>query len=264
MEVEVLTAKVATVSIGQLKFEGLLIQDGRYAVSSQQINNLFSISAHPNHVTRSLKHLLGDDYAPTRLKVKNGTIENKNRKFSNSTITSSVFLDDFRRVIRKLDKQGNFLAQDIVEMLLGVSLEQLFADAFDVPLTKSDRQQIASRILDVAAPWERLYDENRNKGFKWFGYRFYNDYIYCFFTPEEWCKINNLNPVRKEKNGRCDRLQRIHQYIESSTKDRLRDTVATVLGFVDVSNTPEEFQELYRRKYGRIEQLSLSLTPKYH
>lgn len=116
-----------------------------------------------------------------------------------------------------------------------------------------------NRILDAAAPWERLYDENRNKGFKWFGYRFYNDYVYCFLTTEEWCKINQLNPVRKEVNGRCDRLERIHQYIEPETKSRLRDTVATILGFVDVSNTPEEFQELYRRKYGRVEQLRLEL-----
>lgn len=114
-------------------------------------------------------------------------------------------------------------------------------------------------ILNEPNPWERLFDENRNKGFAWFGHHFYHDYIYCFLTLEEWCYLNQVNPVRKESNGRCDREYRIHQFIDRDIKDRLEDTVRVVMSFVDVSNTPEEFIELYRRKYQRIGQLNLPL-----
>lgn len=114
-------------------------------------------------------------------------------------------------------------------------------------------------ILDNPNPWERLFDENRNKAFSWFGYHFYHEYIYCFLTAEEWCHLNEVNPVRKEPSGRCDREYRIHQFIDQSIRDRLEETVRVVMSFVDVSNTPEEFVELYRRKYQRIGQLNLSL-----
>ena len=61
-------AKVAQVDFGFVQIEGLMLPDGSYAIAGVQANKILGFSAHPNHVSRSLKRILGAGFSPTRLR----------------------------------------------------------------------------------------------------------------------------------------------------------------------------------------------------
>jgi hypothetical protein len=55
--------------------------------------------------------------------------------------TLAVTLEDFQKVITLLDRSGHKLAQDFRDALFGLSLQQLFCDAFGLKFEQEDRQQ---------------------------------------------------------------------------------------------------------------------------
>ena len=60
-------AIVAQIEYAGLSFEGLLLPDDSYAISVTQANKILQFSAHPNHASRSVKRILGDEFQPTRM-----------------------------------------------------------------------------------------------------------------------------------------------------------------------------------------------------
>ena len=120
-------AIVATVSIGKLEIEGLLLPDGTYAIAAPQIARL--ISASPTHITKSLKRALGGDVRLTRVKT----------ELSNNPATV-LTLEQFSKALFRLALKGNKKAVEVSEVLQELSLRQLFADAFGEKFEKEERQ----------------------------------------------------------------------------------------------------------------------------
>jgi hypothetical protein len=120
-----LTAEVTKVQVGILEFDGLMLSDGRYAIAVPQIAEIFQFAI--NHASRDLKTLLGEGFQFAKLKTK-----------LNPKAVNIVFLEDFKKIIRLLDKKGNPLAEALTDALLEEGLERRFARAFGVKLDEDE------------------------------------------------------------------------------------------------------------------------------
>lgn len=166
------------------------------------------------------------------------------------------------KIIRYYDRKGKSEAQASFDAIAEIGLTHFIqAKTGWVPeqykAAPQAHQQI-NRILDQPDPWKRLFEkEFCDRVITWFGHQFYWDFVYCWMTPDERCKLNQVNPVRKEANGRCDRLYRIHQFVEEETKDRLHDEVVRLIAWVEASTSREDFLRLYGNAKGMGKQLPL-------
>jgi len=121
------TAIVSPVPIGNRSIEGLLLQDGTYAIAVPQICSIFSFAK--EHASRDLKAILGKGFSLS-----------KARTTLNSQPVNCVTLKDFEILTFELVLRGNSPAIAFTRDLLGFSLQVLFDDAFDKESTKESRQ----------------------------------------------------------------------------------------------------------------------------
>lgn len=125
----ILTAVVTQVPIGNTSVEGLMTEDGVFYIGIPQVADLFEVSR--NTAARDFKRLMGENSKPS---IKLKTEFNKN-------VTTAFTLTEFEQLVAKLDRKGNKAAQDFRDTLVGLSLHQLFCDAFGIKFEKEDRQQ---------------------------------------------------------------------------------------------------------------------------
>jgi hypothetical protein len=117
---------------------GLQMPDGSYGVSVQQAASVLSVNQ--EHATRDVKRILGKGVQLTQ--VATNRAERQNR---DETI---ITLEQFRTVLLYLDRAGNEPARRLTDILLGLSIEQLFHDAFGVHYEKHERQAyLAARYV---------------------------------------------------------------------------------------------------------------------
>jgi hypothetical protein len=64
-----------------------------------------------------------------------------------------------------LDKKGNHAASKFVDVMLGLSLHQLFCDAFGLKFEKEDRQRWISSRLTTKVDFRELTDHLKANGF---------------------------------------------------------------------------------------------------
>jgi len=126
------SAHVTDVSIGNLVVEGLMYEDGTFAIALPQISKLFPESIRPNQATRTVRRALGKcseefsiDRATSRL---------------HSKAVNTLTLDMFEILVFELAMAGDALAQDFLRILFGLTLTQLWSDAFKVKFEADDRQ----------------------------------------------------------------------------------------------------------------------------
>jgi hypothetical protein len=238
----ILSADVTEVKLGNLIVPGLMDQSKCFYVAIPQIAALTLPQDSQNKASQTFKRLMGADFKTHKFKT----------KFNKNT-TLAVSLLDFERLIAKLDRSGNKAAQDIRDALVGLSLHQLFSDAFGINVSNQDRQEfLKSRIIEAPNPWKRLYEKDAcEKAFSWFGANFYWEYCYHWMTDEERAKLNAVNPPI---NG--ERKHRIHQYIEKEARERLTPKMQELCVLVDVCASRNEFITKYMRRYG-LNQLEL-------
>jgi hypothetical protein len=132
------SAHVTDVSIGNLTVEGLMYEDGTFAIAIPQISKLFPESIGQNQATRTVKYALGKrsedisiDKAKTRL---------------HSKAVNTITLDMFEILVFELAMAGDVLAQNFLRILFGLTLKQIWSDAFKVKFEAEDRQaEITSR-----------------------------------------------------------------------------------------------------------------------
>lgn len=122
-------AQITQIKFGFLEIQGLMFPDGSFGVSIPQVNELISFSASNNTTSRDLKRLLGDGFSPTKTKVE-----------GLRQLINTMSLIEFEKMLRLLDRAGNLQARQLVDSLVGLSLTQLFADAFGQQFEANDRQ----------------------------------------------------------------------------------------------------------------------------
>jgi len=248
MAKKILTGKVTQIQLGAISIEGLLLEDGTFAIAQQQVATLFSVL--PTSIPKMLRRLLGGSFQLFQVKTnRNDGTPRQNRS------ESAMNLIQFEKVLRKLDRKGNKTAQEITDGLVGLSFNQVWSDAFGVQFNaESRRAYLKSRILDAPNPWVRMYDPRFcRRVFSWFGAHFYWLWVYDFLSPEEQAKHNRLNPV---VNGKRD--CRIHQYLDDSTKDRIKEHIRALVVLVDTSTSRQDFLTRVSRLDG-VDQLDLGV-----
>lgn len=139
--------KVATVKLSAIEFEGLRNPEtGEYRVAAPQVVKLFSYTdikpASTSNPTKTLKFALGEDFQPVPMATE-----------LNPNPANTIDLQQFRKVIRHFDCKGNNVAQNMMDILMDVSLENLFNDAFGIKNTSENNQKIANESL------QRKYEE---------------------------------------------------------------------------------------------------------
>lgn len=129
-------ASVATVKLGTIEFDGLLLSDGSFGISVPQANQLLVFSPSNNTASRDLKRILGEGFSPSKVKIENV-----------KQLINSIPLLDFESVVFELSLKGHQKAIAFSRTLIGLSLHQLYADAFGLKFESEDRQKYLKERL---------------------------------------------------------------------------------------------------------------------
>ncbi|BDA74361.1 hypothetical protein CAL7716_085270 [Calothrix sp. PCC 7716] len=122
-----ITAKITPVAIGLFSIDGLRDEEGRYYIGVPQITGEFQFDS--RQASRAFKSLLGKDCLFTKLKTS-----------LNPKAINAIPLVDFEKLLVELALKGNTRAIELVRGLAGLSLHQLFSDAFKVKFEQEERQ----------------------------------------------------------------------------------------------------------------------------
>jgi hypothetical protein len=123
-------ALVKTVSIGHIEFEGLMLPDGNFGISLQQLRFLAFPSVLPKSASKHLKGVCGKEFQFFRCATE-----------LNNRPQLIIDLNQLNFCLTELAFKGHSEARDLVRVLAGLSLYQLFCDAFEERFEKEDRQQ---------------------------------------------------------------------------------------------------------------------------
>jgi hypothetical protein len=83
----------------------------------------------------------------------------------NKNTTLSISLLEFERVLAKLDRAGNVKAQAFRDGLVGLSLQQLFCDAFGVKFETEQRQEWLEERFKTKKDFRPLTAQLKANGF---------------------------------------------------------------------------------------------------
>ncbi len=109
-------------------FPALELRSSLYAIRSFLIRHFQTL--------KDFKALLGKDFQFSKLKTK-----------LNPKPINALTLTEFEQLVTKLDRNGNKAAQDFRDSLIGLSLHQLFCDAFGIKFEKEERQQYLAQRM---------------------------------------------------------------------------------------------------------------------
>ena len=145
-------AEIADVRIGCLTLQGLMSENGDFGVAVPQAAKLNLVR--PGQASRDLKALLGQGFQFDKWQTP-----------LNPKAVNVIPVDRFQDLIRALDKKGNKAASDFVDALLGLSLHQLFCDAFGRKFEAEDRQVWLNAWFAVKHDFRPLTDALKKAGF---------------------------------------------------------------------------------------------------
>lgn len=250
----ILTAKVAIVRFGKIEIEGLLFEDGSLGVAIPQLARLDFVP--PNRSQKQIEALLGISL-PSHRKAKTDI---------NSKAVNTIDLLDFERILRKLDKSNHPVAESMADALIGLSLQQLFSDAFDIEFEKIQRQTfLATRITDIpdktkpkhfSDDWQK--EAERVTGYQWQGYpmaNFIRRWVYDLLGVKVTQRLNEVNPY-KEGTGRRENLH--YQHFDTDADERvLKAHISEILTLLKVSQSEFDFERLMKNRFGDGVQLDL-------
>lgn len=133
-------AEVANVDFAFAQTEGLMFSDGSYGIGVRQANECLKFVGSHRNANRAVKSLLGEGYTGIRM----ATELNSNKAYV-------LTLDQFKQLIRELDKRGNPVASAFVDAMITEAIERRFDHAFNVKRSEEERNERAklrmSRLL---------------------------------------------------------------------------------------------------------------------
>jgi len=120
-------AEIAQVPFGNLSLEGLMAEDGTFGIAVPQLisHNL----VRQNNAQRDVQTYMGETFNFVKWKT-----------VISIRAVNVILLTDFEKLLAKLDRAGNKAAQDMRDDLVGMSMHQLFSDAFGIKFEKEDHQ----------------------------------------------------------------------------------------------------------------------------
>lgn len=124
----ILTAIVTDVPVGHLTIPGLMDENKEFYVGVPQVVSQFQFDS--RQASRDIKTLLDKDFQFDKLKTP-----------LNPKAINALPLDYYESLVFELVLKGNPAAIAFSRSLIGLSLRQLFSDAFNVKFEKDDRQQ---------------------------------------------------------------------------------------------------------------------------
>lgn len=138
-------AIVSEVQIGTIAIEGLMLPDGSFAVAVPQIASLLQFLN--KNASRDLKALMGEGFQFLKAKSE-----------LNPKPVNIVTLPQFSAILLELSLRGNESAIAMSRLLVGLSLHQLFCDAFGVKFEAEDRQQWLIERMESKRLFRELTD----------------------------------------------------------------------------------------------------------
>jgi hypothetical protein len=123
-----LQAHITDVKIGSITIQGLMTTSGEYFIAIPQLTEIELIP--PNRSLKQIESLLGI-YFQSHQKLITAI---------HPKAVNVINLSEFIQVLKILSKRGNEFAIDLIDALIGLSLHQLFSDAFGVKFEAEDRQ----------------------------------------------------------------------------------------------------------------------------
>lgn len=151
----ILHASVTTVQIGPVALEGLMNENGDFAIAVPQFADIIQTSR--NTASRDLKRLMGEGSKTSIAFEKWATPFNKRG-------VNVLTIADFERVLFEYAINGNAAAIALTRALVGLSLHQVFADAFGLKFEKEDRQRWLSERLESKHNFRPLTDQLKLHG----------------------------------------------------------------------------------------------------
>lgn len=148
----IIKADIAQVSVGPLTIEGLMSENADFGVAVPQTAALFQFDT--EQASRSIKPLLHKGFQFDKWKTP-----------LNPKAVNVIPLDQFQVLVRALDKKGNPSAGLFVDVMLGLSLHQLFADAFGIKFEAENRQRWLNCRLATKEDFRDLTDCLKACGF---------------------------------------------------------------------------------------------------
>lgn len=149
----ILTATVTKVKIGPVSMDGLMSENGDFAIALPQVSEHFRF---PNkHAARTVKPMLGEGFQFPKWKTE-----------LNPKAVNVIPLAEMEKLILELALQGNEAAIAFSRALIGLSLHQLFCDAFGKKFEKEDRQRWLTERMESKHNFRPLTDQLQRHGFK--------------------------------------------------------------------------------------------------
>ena len=111
-------AQIALIDLGFVKFEGLMLPNGDYAIAVPQIADLFQASR--NTASRDFKRLLGERFQPSKISTQ-----------FNQAPVNVIDIASFTILVRALDKAGYKTATALIDAFFEEGIERRFDRAFN-------------------------------------------------------------------------------------------------------------------------------------
>ena len=131
-------------------------ENGDFGVAVPQVVGLELVP--PNRSVKQLEALLGKAFPSHAIQ--------KWKTPLNSKAVNVIPLDNFQDLIRALDKKGNTAASAFVDAMFGLSMHQLFCDAFGQKFEAEDRQRWLEARMATRHDFRPLTDQLKAYGFE--------------------------------------------------------------------------------------------------
>ncbi len=252
--------------IGDIEFDAIkVLATGEYRMSGRQI--LLAVGQNDNWFSRlgkkgglSFETLDSMDLSILR----DCGIKVEYYKNENITRAESRSLDQADACWEYFSELGNQTAKTILRALRRDSLRDRFDQVHGKDrITVEERREQDNRVMNAPRPSHPLFgDENMDKvaDFLKVGRGHIKlalwmwCYIYCTLTDEEIAALDAVNPV--QANGH--RKQCIHQWLDENATEAHKEHFDEMLTLIKLSNTEQQFIDLFARLNGKFQQKLLS------
>jgi hypothetical protein len=240
-------AKKATVTIGHIEIDGYLTEDGKFGLSTAGLGRLCGFER-----TQSTSKIMSNKRV--KILAAKGFETYKNVRCENLTL-SLIELDWVPAVLQCLALSGNSLAEELLLVFAGLSLQQLFCDAFGQKFETQERQawlQIRTQGIEKRNKWTdaiKAYGESHPVTETW------QKWIYCNVSDrlntaltghkaKHWCDLLECTPGTLRDNWTPSHLSNVEAIERHATVLCIRgmepmDALEASVQFFDLPVNPQ-------------------------